>query len=161
MMLALGMFVFELRTLPYQSMQHSKDYRRASNDRVGKPPAYQFLGEGETSIQLAGTLYPAITGGHISLLAVELMADEGRAWPLIEGTGKILGMYIIDKVSTTHTEFFSDGAARKIDFTLSLKRVDESLTAMFGDLNKQASELLGSAGNLTDKLQGALGGLTA
>ncbi len=29
------------------------------------------------------------------------------------------------------------------------------------DLNKQASELLGSAGNLTDKLQGALGGLTA
>ncbi|HIC5951380.1 TPA: phage tail protein, partial [Salmonella enterica subsp. enterica serovar Nagoya] len=25
---------------------------------------------------------------------------------------------------------------------------------------KQASELLGSAGNLTDKLQGALGGLT-
>ncbi|ECA9614670.1 phage tail protein, partial [Salmonella enterica subsp. enterica serovar Weltevreden] len=88
MMLALGMFVFELRTLPYQSMQHSKDYRWASNDRVGKPPAYQFLGEGETSIQLAGTLYPAITGGHISLLAVELMADEGRAWPLIEGTGK-------------------------------------------------------------------------
>ncbi|EGJ9415061.1 phage tail protein, partial [Salmonella enterica subsp. enterica serovar Braenderup] len=33
MMLALGMFVFELRTLPYQSMQHSKDYRWASNDR--------------------------------------------------------------------------------------------------------------------------------
>lgn len=47
MMLALGMFVFELRTLPYQSMQHSKDYRWVSNDRVGKPPAYQFLGEGE------------------------------------------------------------------------------------------------------------------
>lgn len=46
MMLALGMFVFELRTLPYQSMQHSKDYRWVSNDRVGKPPAYQFLGEG-------------------------------------------------------------------------------------------------------------------
>lgn len=89
------------------------------------------------------------------------MADEGRAWPLIEGTGNIFGMYIVDKVSTTHTEFFSDGATRKIDFTLSLKRVDESLTAMFGDLNKQASELLGSAGNLTDKLQGALGGLTA
>ncbi|HCR0870716.1 TPA: phage tail protein, partial [Enterobacter roggenkampii] len=44
MMLALGMFVFERRTLPYQSMQRSKDYRWASNDRVGKPPAYQFLG---------------------------------------------------------------------------------------------------------------------
>lgn len=161
MMLTLGMFVFERRTLPYQSMQQTKDYRWASNDRIGKPPAYQFLGKGEDSIQLAGTLYPAITGGRISLQAVELMADEGRAWPLIEGTGNILGMYIVEKVSTTHTEFFSDGAARKIDFTLSLKRVDESLTAMFGDLNKQASELLGSAGNLAGQLQGALGGLTA
>lgn len=30
-----------------------------------------------------------------------------------------------------------------------------------GDLNKQASELLGSAGNLTDKLQGMPGGFTA
>ncbi|ECY4739902.1 phage tail protein, partial [Salmonella enterica subsp. enterica serovar Virchow] len=56
MMLALGMFVFERRTLPYQSMQHSKNYRWASNDRVGKPPAYQFLGKGENAIQLAGTL---------------------------------------------------------------------------------------------------------
>ena len=161
MMLALGMFVFERRTLPYQSMQHSKDYRWASNDRVGKPPAYQFLGEGETAIQLAGTLYPAITGGRITMMTVELMAREGKAWPLIEGTGNIYGMYIVDKVSTTHTEFFSDGAARKIDFTLSLKRVDESLTAMFGDLNKQAGELLDSAGNLADKLQSGLGGLTA
>ena len=83
MMLALGMFVFERRTLPYQSMQHSKDYRWASNDRVGKPPAYQFLGEGENSIQLAGTLYPAITGGRIILLAVELVAHEGRGKPPI------------------------------------------------------------------------------
>lgn len=52
MMLALGMFVFELRTLPYQSMQHSKDYRWVSNDRVGKPPAYQFLGEGKLRYSL-------------------------------------------------------------------------------------------------------------
>lgn len=106
MMLALGMFVFELRTLPYQSMQHSKDYRWVSNDRVGKPPAYQFLGEGETSIQLAGTLYPAITGGRISLRAVELMADEGRAWPLIEGTGNISGCISSIK-SRPHTLNFS------------------------------------------------------
>lgn len=102
-----------------------------------------FSVRGETSRQFAGTLYPAITGGQISLLAVELMTGEGRAWPLKEGTGSILGMYIVDKVSTIHTEFFSDGAARKIDFTLSLKRVDESLTAMFGDLNKQAGEFFG------------------
>ena len=154
MMLALGMFVFERRTLPYQSMQHSKDYRWVSNDRVGKPPAYQFLGEGETSIQLAGTLYPAITGGRISLRAVELMADEGRAWPLIDGTGMIHGMYVIDKVTRTDSELFSDGAARKIEFSLSLKRVDDSLAAIYGDLKTQADNLVTSAGNWIGGLAG-------
>lgn len=47
MLMVLGLFVFERRTLPYQSMQYSKDYRWASNDRIGKPPAYQYLGEGK------------------------------------------------------------------------------------------------------------------
>ncbi len=41
--------MFERHTLPYQSMQYSKDYRWASNDRIGKPPAYQYLGEEETT----------------------------------------------------------------------------------------------------------------
>ncbi len=47
MMLALGMFVFMRQTLPYQSMQRSADYRWASNSRVGKRDAFQYLGEGE------------------------------------------------------------------------------------------------------------------
>lgn len=46
MLMVLGFFVFERRTLPHQSMQYSKDYRWVSNDRIGKRPAYQFLGEG-------------------------------------------------------------------------------------------------------------------
>lgn len=47
MLMVLGLFVFERRTLPHQSMQYSKDYRWVSNDRIGKPPAYQYLGEGK------------------------------------------------------------------------------------------------------------------
>lgn len=47
MLMVLGFFVFERRTLPHQSMQYSKDYRWVSNDRIGKPPAYQYLGEGK------------------------------------------------------------------------------------------------------------------
>ncbi|MGF6423188.1 phage protein U [Lelliottia sp. 489] len=154
MLMVLGFFVFERHTLPYQSMQYSKDYRWASNDRIGKSPAYQFLGEGETSRTLSGTLYPEITGGRLSLTAVELMANEGRAWPLIDGTGLILGMYVIEKVTHTHTEFFSDGQARKIDFSLSLKRVDDSVAAIYGDLKTQADNLVTSSGNLLGGLAG-------
>ncbi|KTH45432.1 phage tail protein, partial [Enterobacter hormaechei] len=117
-------------------------------------PAYQYLGEGETSRTLSGVLYPEITGGRLSLTTVELMADEGRAWPLIDGTGMIHGMYVIDKVTHTHTELFSDGAARKIEFSLSLKRVDDSLAAIYGDLKTQADNLVTSAGNWLGGLAG-------
>ena len=54
----------------------------------------------------------------------------------------IHGMYVIDKVTHTHTELFSDGAARKIEFSLSLKRVDDSLAAIYGDLKTQADNLV-------------------
>lgn len=154
MLMVLGLFVFERHTLPYQSMQYSKDYRWASNDRIGKSPAYQFLGEGETSRTLSGVLYPEITGGYLSLIALELMANEGRAWPLIDGRGLILGMYVIEKVTHTHTELFSDGTARRIEFSLALKRVDDSVAAIYGDLKTQAEEGLSSAVNWAGGLAG-------
>jgi phage protein U len=99
-------------------------------------------------------LYPEITGGRLSLTAIEVMANEGRAWPLIDGLGVILGMYVIEKISHTHTELFNDGAARKIEFSMSLKRVDDSVAAIYGDLKTQADNLLSSAGNMLGGLAG-------
>jgi phage protein U len=148
MMLVLGMFVFQLQTLPYQTLQRDVDYRWPSNSRVGQRPAMQFLGVNEEKIVISGSLMPEITGGRMSLLALNLMADEGRAWPLLDGSGTIYGMFVINSVSETYSEFFADGSARKIDFTLSLTRVDESLAAMFGDIQKQAESLVGNAGGL-------------
>ncbi|WP_455425781.1 phage tail protein [Dryocola sp. LX212] len=148
MMLVLGMFVFQLQTLPYQTLQRDVDYRWPSNSRVGQRPAMQFLGVNEEKIVISGSLMPEITGGRMSLLALNLMAEEGRAWPLLDGSGTIYGMFVINSVSETYSEFFADGSARKIDFTLSLTRVDESLAAMFGDIQKQAESLAGNAGGL-------------
>lgn len=143
MMLALGMFIFMRQTLPYQSMQRDTDYRWSSNSRIGKREAFQFLGPGGDKITLSGTLYPELTGGRLSLSAVRLMADEGYAWPLLDGSGSIYGMYVIDSVSETGSVLFSDGTPRKIDFTLKLTRVDESLSSMFGNIAKQVETLSG------------------
>lgn len=163
MMLALGLFVFMRQTLPYQSMQHDISWRWPSSSRVGERPAFQFLGVEEEKITLSGTLYPEITGGRVSLQALKLMADEGKAWSLIEGTGTIYGMFVVNSVRQTHVDFFSDGTARKIDFNLELTRVDESLANMFGDIGKQAESLVGKArdiaGDVASKLGNAAGRL--
>lgn len=127
MMMILGMFPFSLQTTPYQSANKANTWRHVKNDRVGKSPRYQYIGPDEEPITLSGTLYPEISGGDVSLVTLETMAFSGKAWPLIEGTGRIYGMYVIESLTQNRAEFFSDGKAMKIDFTLSLKRVSEDV----------------------------------
>ncbi len=114
MLMVLGLFVFERaalcrisrcsirRTTAGRQMTASENHRLIS-----------ISGRAKTSRTLSGVLYSKITGGRLSLTAIELMADEGRAWPLIDGTGMIHGMYVIDKVTHTHTELFNDGRGKK------------------------------------------------
>jgi len=142
-MLTLGMFVFALDTLPYQQLQRDMEWRLASNPRVGRRPAYQYTGPGEDTITLSGVLLPELTGGDMSLAMVKLMAEQGKAWPLIEGTGMVYGWYAIEKLSEGRTEFFSDGKARRIDFTLTLKRVDDdSMVDTIGAITRSIMELV-------------------
>nr|WP_315290056.1 phage tail protein [Serratia proteamaculans] len=149
MMLTLGLFVFMLRTLPYQTMNRQLSYRWPTGSRVGQRPSAQFLGVDGETITLSGQLLPELTGGRLSLLTLQTMAEQGRAWPLIEGSGTIYGMFVIEKITQDSKEFFANGQPRQISFTITLKRVDESLHAMFGDLHHQAGELLAKAQKAT------------
>lgn len=127
MMMVFGLFVFELRTLPYQQLQLSRNWRHVKNDRVGRSAKWQYVGAGENQLTLGGLLYPEITGGNLSLGAVSTMAYTGLAWPLIDGVGSIYGMYVITGLQETHQEFDRYGKAKKVEFTLSLQRVDEDI----------------------------------
>lgn len=137
MMMIYGLIPFMRQTLPYSEMQQNVDYRWPTNSRIGQRASAQFIGPGDDKITLSGELRPEITGGAISMLTMKLLADEGRAWPLIGGNGTIYGMYVIENYSSTSSEFYSDGSARKIMFSLSLLRVDETLTSMFGDMKNR------------------------
>lgn len=125
MMMILGLFPFGMKTTPYQQLQKQMSWRHPSTSRVGARPARQFVGPGDTTIALSGVLYPELTGGKISLMALEMMADTGKAWPLIEGTGLYYGLFVIEEMSQTDSVFFPDGAPRKIEFSMKLTRVDD------------------------------------
>ena len=130
MMMALGLYVFGIYTIPYQQLQRQMSWRHPSVSRVGMRPARQFIGPGDDTITLSGVLYPELTGGKISLAALKAMADEGMAWPLIEGTGIFYGLFVIEELSQTDSTFFPDGAPRKIEFSLKLTRVDDEQDLM-------------------------------
>lgn len=131
-MMALGLFIFGLDTLPYQQFQRQTSWRHPANNRVGARPAKQYAGPGDDIITLSGVLYPELTGGKVSLAMVRFMADGGKAWPLIEGTGHVYGFYVIEEVSETSSVFFPDGSARKIEFSLKLSRVDDDIPDIVG-----------------------------
>ncbi|MDU4998178.1 MAG: phage tail protein [Enterobacteriaceae bacterium] len=163
MMMVLGFFVFMLKTIPFQQLQQQQQWRHASNNRVGKRPTMQFLGPDSDSITLSGVLMPSVTGGKLSLLVLEQMAETGRGWPLIRGDGTIYGMFVISEIGKTETDQVSSGAPRKIDFTIKLTRMDESLTQMLGDLSGQLSELkdnaISAAKNAASSVTNSVGSL--
>lgn len=134
MMMSLGMFVFSLHTLAYQELQRQTDWRHPTTSRVGANPARQFVGKGEDAITMPGILLPELAGSAMSLDALRMMADTGKAWPLVEGTGRILGVWVIESISETRTLFFRDGAARRIEFSISLKRIDDGRIDLLGNI---------------------------
>ncbi len=141
-MMALGLFVFGLDTAPYQQLQRQTSWRHPSSSRVGLRPARQYVGPGDDTITLSGTLYPEITGGKVTLSMLRYMAETGKAWPLIEGTGFFYGLYVIEDLSETGSVFFADGAARKIDFSVKLTRVDDDVPDIVGIVTSELMSLL-------------------
>jgi phage protein U len=141
-MMALGLFVFGLDTVPYQQLQRQTSWRHPSSSRVGLRPASQFAGPGDDTVTLSGTLYPELTGGRVSMAMLRYMGETGKAWPLLEGTGYFYGVYVIEDLSETGSVFFADGAARKIDFSLKLKRVDDDVPDIIGIATGELMSLL-------------------
>ena len=72
-------------------------------------------------------MYPPSHGGSLHLTLMRVSAGMGMALPLIDGSGMVWGRWIIESISDTKSVFLSDGAARKIEFTMSLKRYLEDL----------------------------------
>ena len=162
MMMTLGWFVFMRSTVAPQSQQDEKSWRHQGNNRVGARPSYQYLGPDDELSNLSGVLYPELTGGPVSLDMLNSMGDSGQAFPLIQGDGVMRGSFVIEGISTTRSVFFQDGSARKIEFSIKLKRVDDNDSALGNTLlGHTAGNLLGrlGVGKLLNTVGGKLGGL--
>lgn len=126
MLMALGQFVFSLKTLAFQSLQRQTAWRHAQNSRVGARAASQFLGPGDDTITLPGVVLPEF-GNRISLDELHTMADAGQPLALVDGTGRVYGQWVITDKTETGSHFTTLGQPKRIEFSLSLRRVDDNL----------------------------------
>lgn len=123
-LMSLGMFVFSVPTLAYDELQRRTDFRHARNGRIGARDAVQFIGPGEDSITLTGSAHIELSDGPASLDQLRDMGASGEVWPLVDGSGKHYGAFVIEGVDETHKALLPDGTPRMIGFSVQLLLVD-------------------------------------
>lgn len=120
-MMMLGPYMFSVGTAAPQTMSHRASYSWASQDRVGQRPLLQWTGPGAERLTLNGRIYPQYKGGLSQIQLMREMAGIGWRWLLVDGMGKVYGLFAIREVEETGTLYDYYGAPRRIDFRLQLE----------------------------------------
>ena len=92
MMMVLGLFVFQLRTVPYQQLQYQRNWRHVTNNRVNRRPTTQFLGPDNDQLTLSGVLMPEVTGGRLSLFSRSAVSMRVRTTDRLRRCGSACGV---------------------------------------------------------------------
>ncbi len=129
-MLQLGTYQFSINNAAYQSLQRSTEYRWAAQERVGASDALQFTGFGSDTITLPGVIYPHFRGGLGQVDKMRRTASLGFPLPLVAGTGRVLGIWVVESVSEGQRIFAAQGAPLRQEFTISYRRYDGGLRSL-------------------------------
>ncbi len=123
-LLALGTFIFATDRLSYQEMERRADWNWAASPRFGARDALQYTGPGRDQITLNGVLVPELAGKYSDIETLRTMADTGEAHEVTLGSGKVLGLYVIQTVDDRAQNILKGGHARKHEFALDLLRFE-------------------------------------
>jgi phage protein U len=125
MMMTYGTFVFSVATAAYDQLQRQMSWRHPSSERMGARPARQYVGPGDDTINLQGTITAELATDLRVLDELRELADQGRPQALVEGTGRVYGAYLLVSLNETRKELYKDGTPRLIEFQMQLERDDE------------------------------------
>jgi len=139
-MIALGPFRFSLSGAAYDDLSRASKWDWQAVDRVGEMPALQYTGPQNDTIALSGRIIPGYTGGVEQLARMRLLAGLGMPMPMIDGTGRVHGLWVIESVDDTGTRHFKDGYPRMVTFSVGLKKYSDG-TGILGALTK-ASKII-------------------
>ncbi len=120
---SLGLFIFDLASLPFNEVGRRRDWRHARSERVGVRDAFQFTGPGQDRVSLQGAIVPGVAGSFASIETLVQMAETGDVHQFADGTGRIWGGFVIQSLDTRGRYITVDGVPRMIDFAIEIERV--------------------------------------
>lgn len=124
--MSLGQFLFKTSTLAFQEIQRQRAWNYADNAIAFGRAKKQFMGAGEDAVTLPGLIYEEYgLGSRFALDEVASMADTGQGFVLMDGSGYLYGVYVINSIDETKSILLDNGVPRKVDYTLKLSRTDD------------------------------------
>jgi len=121
-MMALGGYRFATRTGGYSDIDRTTEWRWPEQEVIGAPPALQYVGPGLDLMTIRGVIFPHFRGGLGQVDAMRAQAGRGEPLILVDGTGRYYGEWVVCAIQESRTAFMSDGAPRRIEFTVELKK---------------------------------------
>lgn len=119
--MALGEYRFSMSTAAYDTFKRETKWRWASQERLNRTPAKQYVGPGEDVITLDGVIYPHYRGGLQQIDRIRDEADRGEPLLLVDGLGYVYDYWVITQLSETHTQLWEAGVPLKQQFSLTLE----------------------------------------
>ena len=126
MLMSLGQFIFNTSSLAFKEIQRQRSWNYADNAVAFGRAKKQFMGSGQDSVSLPGLIYEEYGfGSRFALDDLASMADTGQGFVLMDGSGYLYGVYVIDNIDETKSFLVDNGVPRKVDYTLKLSRADD------------------------------------
>ncbi|MGL9779082.1 MAG: phage tail protein [Wolbachia sp.] len=97
------------------SLRRSKEQRWHTIECIEKT-SLQGIGSGIENIDLTGVIYPHRQSGNL-----EQLRNMREPNVLVDGSGKVLGNFVITHIEEKQGSSFPCGLPRKIEFQLKLK----------------------------------------
>lgn len=130
MLMSLGQFCFQTDTLSFNQIQRTRNWKYASNAVAKGREKKQFIGASEDTVTLPGLIYEEHGfGKRFSIDDLASMADTGQGFVLMDGSGYMYGVYVIESLEETRSILLFNGVPRKIDFSIKLTRIDNQKIA--------------------------------
>lgn len=124
MLYDLGGVGFQVAGLNADKLSREREASFATYEVVGGAPVYEFMGEGERSVEISGKCHPYHFGGVGALDALEAIRASGEPVYLMRGDGRPLGWVIIKSITEADAWLQYRGDPAEITHTIKLLRCD-------------------------------------
>jgi len=140
-MAILGAFVFAANKKEIHKMDKSTRYHFARIDKIHTGTEFHAIGGRDEMRTLHGRIN-ALQSGSNPMDLLEFMAELKLEYPMFLGTGRYLGLFIIEEIRIGEDKIIDNGAAIQVDFTVTLQRTDKGLLSWLKSIGASLGGLL-------------------